>query len=226
MVFLTGRGRSPANGSCLRGKHRFDLLELPWPETVGINAHIKAVPDRLVIEPAMHMSEEMPRAAPAAVPFAHRIVAEHDRHAVHADLPELPDRGKDAGVTFQRRTVVIAGDQMHFAVQLCQIVWRGARVAEAEIAEMVDGIARRDHGIPFLDQRRIHFLHRSERPPAELEHRCMAEMGVRSEIDSHGLTIARLRNCRADHRSRFGQNPIRPIRRAGRFRGPAYRRGR
>ena len=51
--------------------------------------------------------------------------------------------------------VVIAFDQVYLSLETTT---KGRHVAQAKVAQMIDGVLRIHHGIPVVDQNLIHFL--------------------------------------------------------------------
>ena len=59
------------------------------------------------------------------------------------------------------------------------------RCAVEEVAKEIDGVIAADLAVPVGDKRFVHLLHRRKRAVAETDDVCVAEMGVRSEVN-HG----------------------------------------
>ena len=113
---------------------------MPGTEVVAVDADVHAVTEWLVVETTVHMAVQMPGAAIAAIPLPHRIMAQHDRLTPYGDLLDQADRGEAPGMATQGMPVVIGLQKMHLSIQPLEIPGHLAVVAEAEIAEMVDGI--------------------------------------------------------------------------------------
>lgn len=168
-------------------KFGFDFFDGPRAEVVGIGADIEAVAVRRVVETTMHMAEQMPGIPPGTVPFAHRIVAQHEAVAAGFDLPNEAYAGKKPGVMGERFVIVIAGDEMNVAIKAGEIDIRTTRIAEAEVTKVIHTVAAAHARIPARDQGLVHFRDRGEGPVARLDDIPVPEMCIGGEENRHVL---------------------------------------
>lgn len=123
-------------------------------------------------EAVVHMAVEVVAAFAAAVPFLDRVVEEHQRLAatIACHLAVVFDGGEQrlavgfCGVeevvaVFGDDFVVVAEDEVVFAVELMQDAGDAGDVAgEGDVAEVIDGVFRRNGRVPLGNQRRVHFF--------------------------------------------------------------------
>ena len=119
------------------------------------------------------------------VPGPERVVAKHEVHALHLQL-EVAVHACEAGQACRLGTVVVAGDQVHLAVQGCEeAAHRRRRPAHREIAEMPDLVGGTDALVPTLNHRCVHVVDRSEGAAKQSERAAVPKVRIRREEDRH-----------------------------------------
>lgn len=75
-------------------EYRLDFRKGPWLVAVPFHADVEAPSQRIAIEAAVDVAEQMPASLVGQAPFPHRIVAKHDVPAFDGDIAEPADGGK------------------------------------------------------------------------------------------------------------------------------------
>lgn len=130
----------------------------------------------------MRVAVQVNRTALSVWPLPHRVVRKDDLDVVplqHAQIFDARPRQPSS----HREMVMVTGDKPLDAVQPVEggVDLLKGELVIGKIPQMPNGVARRDHAVPMLDQSAIVVANICECASAFLDQALMAEMGVCNE---------------------------------------------
>src|SRR5574342_666641 len=169
----------------LRRHLRGDLLERDGSLVPAVHADVRLEQPRIFRERSVRVTVELPRSSMALVPYAHRVVAEHDALRSDGDVGHVlgPDPVLEEALVLAQHLVVVAEHEVLLAAESLHDRRRAVGVAEREVAEVVHDVAGTHARVPVVDDRLVHLVDVGERSPAVLDDVAVTEVCVAREPD-------------------------------------------